>query len=92
MAKRLARLVSDSTHVSVRLSKVRGGSSSHTWSAVRRNTSALEQMLGPPCSFVKTVDLDELATFRAGYFRYRCGSPWGSRGELSALAGRARAA
>mmetsp|Transcript_3085 Transcript_3085/g.10153 ORF Transcript_3085/g.10153 Transcript_3085/m.10153 type:complete len:1502 (-) Transcript_3085:463-4968(-) len=85
VAQRLARLLGATERHSVRLSQVRGASA-HTWSAVRRDAGVLEKMLGAPCSFVKTVDLDELATFRAGYFRYRCGSPWGSRGELSHLA------
>jgi len=87
VSSRLARLVADpSSHVSVRLTRVRGGSSTHTWSHSAANADVLENILGPPCSFVKAVDMDELRKFRAGYFRYRMGSPWGSRGEVGAVA------
>jgi len=86
VSRRLARLVDDpESHVSVSLSRVRGGNSTHTWSKEGGNSSVLEKLLGPPCSFVKAVDLSELHKFREGYFRYRCGSPWGSRGEVGAL-------
>jgi hypothetical protein len=86
VSQRLTRLVSDpSSHVSVRLNRVRSGTSSRTWSHQSSNASVLEKLLSPPCSFVKAVDMAELHKFRKGYFRYRCGSPWGARGEIASL-------
>lgn len=83
VSQRLARLVADpSSHVSINLSRVRSGKSSYTWT---HDSSNQENILEPPCPFVKGFDLEELNAFRVDYRSYRIGSPWGSRGEVGAL-------